>query len=70
MGIDALKDDSIISTLCEELEIPQCSYYYARKASDRPDKHLEARRRILAIFDSAPSVSGMPLGTVMTTKDR
>lgn len=58
MVVDALKDRSTVSALCERLGIPRCSYYYARKANERPDKHAEARRRIRAIFERSKETFG------------
>lgn len=58
MVIGALKNSFSIKALCKRLHIPRCSYYYAKKATERPDKHADVRRRIRVIFEKSHKTFG------------
>ena len=49
--VDALKDIYQLAKLLMALELPRSSYYYERKALQRPDKYAEARKEIVVIFE-------------------
>lgn len=58
MVIDALSNRFTVISLCKRLQIPRCSYYYAKSAASRPDAHTKTRKRIRAIFESSRMTFG------------
>lgn len=58
MVIDALRDRFEASKLCRKLHIARSSYYYSRRARQRPDPYVEIRRRIKSIFDQSKMTFG------------
>lgn len=56
--IDALRGRFEASRLCRKLRIARSSYYYSRRAAQRPDPHAETRRRIKSIFHQSKMTFG------------
>lgn len=59
MVTDALSARFDISKLCGRLRIARSSFYYSKKAAQRPDPYADARVRVRAIFEQ----SGLTFGS-------
>lgn len=56
--VGALKKRYSVSSLCARLGMPRSSYYYSRKASTRPDRYVEARKRVRESFERSKYTFG------------